>query len=76
MTGMTATTATTRTTDESPAVRLQPCAAFHFDPNADWPACDDCGWLDDEHPDAVEVGGAVITEVPRRRVQVPERLAS
>ena len=76
MTGMTATTATTRTTDESPAVRLQPCAAFHLDPNADWPACDDCGWLEDEHPDAVEVGGAVITEVPRRRVQVPERLAS
>jgi hypothetical protein len=76
MTGMTATTATTRTTDESPAVRLQPCAAFHLDPNADWPACDDCGWLEDEHADAVEVGGAVITEVPRRRVQVPERLAS
>ena len=74
MTATTRTTATTRATDESPAVRLQPCAAFHFDPNADWPACDDCGWLEDEH--ARPTTAAVITELPRRRVQVPRRLAS
>lgn len=76
MTAMTAMTATTGTADESPAVRLQACAAFDFDPDADWPVCGDCGWLEDEHPGAVEAGGAVITELPRRRVQVPQRLAS
>jgi hypothetical protein len=75
MTAMTAMTAITGTADESPVVRLQPCAAFHFDPEADWPACVDCGWLEDEHPGAVDAGGAVITELPRR-VPVPQRLAS
>jgi hypothetical protein len=69
-------TAITGTADESPAVRLEPCAAFHFDPEADWPACGNCGWLEDEHPGAVEGGGAVITELPRRRLPVPQRLAS
>jgi hypothetical protein len=69
-------TGITGTTDESPAVRLQPCAAYCFDPDADWPACDDCGWLEDEHPGAVETGGAVVTELPRRRVPAPQRLAS
>ena len=70
---MTATTAITETTGETPAVRLQPCAAFRFDADA---ACGDCGWLEDDHPGAVETGGAVITELPRRRTSVPDRLAS
>jgi hypothetical protein len=73
---MTAITAITGTTDETPIVRLQPCAAFHFDPDADWPACGDCGWLEDEHPGVVETGGAVVAELPRRRVPAPQRLAS
>jgi hypothetical protein len=76
MTGMTAMTTITAATDEAPDVRLQPCAAFRFDADAAWPACGDCGWLEDEHPGAVEAGGAVITELPRRRVPVPQRLAS
>ena len=81
MTGMTAMTTITGTTDETPAVRLQPCAAFRFEPDAppetaDWPACGDCGWLEDDHPGAAEAGDAVITELPRRRVPVPQRLAS
>jgi hypothetical protein len=72
MTGM---TAITEVTDEIPAVRLQPCAAFRFEPDAAWPACGDCGWLEDDHPGAVETGGAEITELPRR-VLLPQRLAS
>jgi hypothetical protein len=72
---MTAMTAITGTTDETPAVRLQPCAAFHFDPDADWPACGDCGWLEDEHA-CPTTADAVVTELPRRRVPVPQRLAS
>ena len=75
MTGMTAMTTITETTDETPDVRLQPCAAFHFDPDAGWPACGDCGWLEDEHARPT-TAGAVVTELPRRRVQVPQRLAS
>jgi hypothetical protein len=71
---MTAMTAITGTTDDTPDVRLQPCAAFHFDPDAACPACAACGWLEDEHPGAA--GGAVITELPRRRALVPQRLAS
>ncbi|HKF92650.1 MAG TPA: hypothetical protein VKC52_14370 [Acidimicrobiia bacterium] len=73
---MTAMTAITGTTEDTPDVRLQPCAAFHFDPDAAWPACGDCGWLEDDHPGAVDAGGAVITELPPRRVAVPQRLAS
>ena len=73
MTGM---TAITETTGETPAVRLQPCAAFNFDAEAAWPACGECGWLEDDHPGAVETGGAEITELPRRRVPLPQRLAS
>jgi hypothetical protein len=69
-------TAITGTTEESPAVRLEPCAAFHLDPDAACPACADCGWLEDEHLGAVEAGGAVITELPRRRAPVAQRLAS
>ena len=73
MTGM---TAITETTDDTPAVRLQPCAAFHCDRDAAWPVCGDCGWLEDEHPGATEEDVAVITELPLRRVPVPQRLAS
>jgi hypothetical protein len=76
MTGMTTRTAITETTHETPAVRLQPCAAFHFDADAVWPACGECGWLEDDHPGAFETGGAEITELPRRRVPLPQRLAS
>ena len=76
MTGMTAMTTITETTDETPDVRLQPCAAFHFDADATWPACGDCGWLEDDHSGAANARGAVITELPRRRVPVPQRLAS
>jgi len=76
MTGTTGMTAITETTDDTPDVRLQPCAAFRFDADAAWPACSDCGWLEDEHPGAAEAGDAVITELPRRRVPVPQRLAS
>jgi len=76
MTATTAMTAITSTTDDTPDVRLQPCAAFHFDPDAAWPACGDCGWLEDDHPGAVDAGGAVIAELPRRRVPAPQRLAS
>jgi hypothetical protein len=79
MTGTTAMTtmaANTEATDEAPEVRLQPCAAFHFEPDAPWPACGDCGWLEDDHTGAVETGGAEITELPRRRVPLPQRLAS
>jgi hypothetical protein len=72
---MTAITAITGTADETPAIRLQPCAAFHFDPDADWPACGDCGLLEDEHARPA-TAGAVVTELPRRRVQGPQRLAS
>ena len=68
--------AITEATDETPAVRLQPCAAFHCEPDAAWPACGDCGWLEDDHPGAVETDGAEITELPRRRVPLPQRLAS
>ena len=78
MTGTTAMTtmaANAEATDETPDVRLQPCAVFHFEPDAAWPACGDCGWLEDDHPGAVEAGGAVITELPRR-VPLPQRLAS
>ena len=69
-------TALTGTTDETPAVRLQPCATFRPDWDAPWPACCDCGWLEEDHAGAVEAGDAVITELPRRRVAVPQRLAS
>jgi hypothetical protein len=76
MTGMTGMTAITETADGTPDVRLQPCAAFHFDADAAWPACGECGWLEDDHRGALESGGAVITELPRRRVSLPRRLAS
>jgi len=76
MIGLTAMTAITETTHETPAVRLQPCASFNFDAEAAWPACGECGWLEDDHPGAVETGGAEITELPRRRVPLPQRLAS
>ena len=76
MTATTATTENAETTDATPAVRLEPCAVYHFDADAAWPACGDCGWLENDHPGAAEAGDAVITELPRRRVPVPQRLAS
>jgi hypothetical protein len=66
----------TEATEDTPAVRLQPCAAFQFDADAAWPTCGECGWLEDDHAGAVATGGAEITELPRRRVPVPQRLAS
>jgi hypothetical protein len=74
MTAMTEITEITETTVETPAVRLQPCAAFQFDADAAWPACGECGWLEDDHPGAVETGAVI--DLPRRRVPVPQRLAS
>ena len=74
MTAITAITQITETTDETPAVRLQPCAAFQFDADAAWPTCGECGWLEDDHPGAVEAGAVI--ELPLRRVELPRRLAS
>jgi hypothetical protein len=76
MTTMTTMAADTEATDDAPDVRLQPCAAFRYEADAAWPACGECGWLEDDHPGAVETGGAEITELPRRRVPLPQRLAS
>ena len=64
MTGMTGMTAITETTDDTPDVRLQPCAAFHFDADATWPACGDCGWLEDEHPGAAAPLGTPQARAP------------
>jgi hypothetical protein len=70
---MTAITAITGTTDETPAVRLQPCAAFHFDPDG-LAACGDCGgWRTSTR--AVDNRRCVVTE-PCCRAHVPRRLAS
>ncbi len=76
MTAMTDITEIAGTTDATPAVRLQPCAAFQFDADAAWPTCGECGCLEDDHTGAVATGGAEITELPRRRVPIPQRLAS
>jgi hypothetical protein len=72
---MAAMTAITGTTEETPAVRLEPCAAFQFDPDAACPACGECGWLEDEHARPT-TAGAVVTRLPRRRVLLAQRLAS
>jgi hypothetical protein len=55
----------TAITDETAQVRLQPCAAFHPDPDAALPVCCDCGWLEDDHSHPAPAG-AVVTELPRR----------
>jgi hypothetical protein len=68
--------AITETTHEAPAVRFAPCAAFRPHADALWPVCDVCGWLEDDHAGVHAPGGAVVTELPRRAVPVPQRLAS
>jgi hypothetical protein len=69
-------TAPTTSTDETPAVRLEPCAAFRLDHNAAWSACEACGWLEDDHGDPDAEGDTVVTVLPRRPASVPQRLAS
>jgi hypothetical protein len=69
-------TAPTTSTDETPAVRLEPCAAFRLDHDAAWPACDACGWLENDHTDGGAAGDAVVTVLPRRPASMPQRLAS
>jgi hypothetical protein len=71
---MTATT--TSTDDETPAVRLEPCAAFRFDHDAACPACEVCGWLEHDHRDPDTEGDAVVTVLPRRPASAQQRLAS
>jgi hypothetical protein len=56
-------------------VRIEACAAFRADQSDLWPVCDTCGWLEDDHA-ADERTGAVVTELPRRRVRLLERKAS
>jgi hypothetical protein len=68
-------TAPTTSTDETPAVRLEPCAAFRLDHDAPWPACEACGWLEHDHT-AGPAAGAVVTVLPRRSAPMPQRLAS
>ena len=59
----------------APTVRFEPCAEFRLDHGSPWAVCTTCGWLDDDHaqPDAPI---ALVTELPRRAVLVPERKAS
>jgi hypothetical protein len=59
----------------APPVCFEPCAAFRDDQDEVWPVCAACGWLEDDHA-AGERAGAVVTQLPRRRVQLPERKAS
>jgi hypothetical protein len=59
----------------APPVRAQPCAVFRPDHASGWPVCGACGWLDDDHA-AVVAAAAIVTELPRRRVELPERKAS
>ncbi|HKA92360.1 MAG TPA: hypothetical protein VKE97_01055 [Acidimicrobiia bacterium] len=74
---MTAPTARTITeAEEIPPVRLEPCPAFRLDHDAAWPACAVCGWLEHDHAGADALENAVVTVLPRRAVQLPQRLAS
>ena len=61
--------------DLAPPVRIEPCATFRADHASAWAVCDTCGWLDDDHR-ADQHAGAVVTELPRRGVRLPERKAS
>lgn len=56
-------------------VRVQPCAGFRADHAEVWPVCAACGWLEDDHA-TDDPAGAVVTELPRRGVRLPERKAS
>jgi hypothetical protein len=58
----------------APPVRTEPCAEFCVDDAAHWPICDVCGWLDENH--TLVDAGAVVTELPRWRAPLPERMAS
>ena len=66
----------TETTDETPAVRLQPCAAFQFARGRGLVGVRRLRMARGRPPRRVETGGAEITELPRRRTSVPDRLAS
>jgi hypothetical protein len=59
----------------APAVRFEPCAEFRLDHDAPWAVCITCGWLDDDHARS-DAPAAVVTELPRRGVVLPERKAS
>jgi hypothetical protein len=59
--------------DLAPPVRIEPCATFRADCAKAWAVCDDCGWLEDDH---AFVAPAVVLELPRRAVRLPERKAS
>ena len=79
MTGTTAMTtmaANTEATDEAPAVRLQPCAAFHFETGRALAGVRRLRMARGRPPRRGRTGGAEITELPRRRVPLPQRLAS
>ena len=64
-----------QTEGAAPPVRIEPCAEFRAGQDEVWPVCAACGWLEDDHA-ADERAGAVVTELPRRRVRLPERKAS
>lgn len=73
---MTATiTSTTTGTEQAPPVRLEPCAAYRPDLDLACPACEHCGWLEDDHAAPVAHEAAVVAELPPRS-KMPERLAS
>jgi hypothetical protein len=63
------------TDSAAPPVSFEPCAGFRSGQGEVWPVCAACGWLEDDHA-ADECVGAVVTELPRRRVRLPERKAS
>jgi hypothetical protein len=58
----------------APPVRTEPCADFCVDDAAHGPICNACGWLDEDH--TLVDAGAIVTELPRRGVQLPARIAS
>jgi hypothetical protein len=59
----------------APPVRFEPCTELSLDHDAPWAVCTTCGWLDDDHARA-DTPSAVVTELPRRGVVLPERQAS
>ena len=73
---MTGTTPFTETVgEETPPVRLEPCAAFRLDHDAACPACEVCGWLEHDHGGPTR-GDAVVTVLRFRAAPLPQRLAS
>jgi hypothetical protein len=59
----------------APPVLVETCVGFRADDFSEWPVCAACGWLEEDHA-AGEHAGAVVTELSRRRVRMPERKAS